>query len=117
MDMNIVYIGGALILAVMLFRRFFGGRASPKAVKAKIEAGATVIDVRSPGEFASGAYPNAKNIPLDRLTLRVKALGAKDGPIVVYCASGSRSAQAAAILRGAGFTDVLDAGGLSSMSR
>jgi len=35
----------------------------------------------------------------------------------VYCASGGRSAQAAALLRNAGFTNVTDAGGLANMPR
>lgn len=117
MDMNMLYIGGAVILAIFLFRRVSGGRAKASMVLSKIQAGASVIDVRSPREFSSGAYPKARNIPLDSLSGRLTKLGAKDRPIVVYCASGSRSAQAASILRAAGFTDVLNAGGLSAMPR
>jgi hypothetical protein len=41
----------------------------------------------------------------------------KDKPIVLYCASGARSAQAARILKRAGFTDVINAGSLVSMPR
>ena len=37
--------------------------------------------------------------------------------VVVYCASGARSAQAASILKAAGFTDVTNAGGLANMPR
>ena len=82
----------------------------------KIRAGARIIDVRTPGEFSGSSYPRAKNIPLDVLPSRMADLP-KDKPIVLYCASGARSARAARLLRQAGFTDVINAGGLGSMPR
>ncbi len=87
------------------------------SISAKIKAGARVIDVRTPDEFADGAYPRAVNIPLSVLPARMPELGPKDGPIVLYCASGARSAQAARLLKQAGFTDVVNAGGLDDMPR
>jgi len=95
MDANIgwVFLGG---IALIYAWRFIGpGRpASADAVREKIAAGATIIDVRTAGEYSSGAYPKARNIPLDAIESKIAKLGAKDAPIVVYCASGSRSAQA-----------------------
>jgi len=85
------------------------------SVKAMIDGGARVVDVRTPDEFADGAYPGAVNIPLASLASRAGELGPKDGPIVLYCASGARSAQAARLLKQAGFTNVVNAGGLSDM--
>lgn len=84
-------------------------------VKSMIEAGAKVIDVRTPEEFADGAYPGAVNIPLSTLAARLGEIGPKDGAVVLYCASGARSAQAARVLSQAGFANVLNAGGLSDM--
>ena len=84
-------------------------------VLAKIQAGAAIIDVRSPDEFADGAYPKAKNIHVNSLPNRVSEVGPKDKPVVVYCASGGRSAVAAQILKANGFTDVTNAGGLEDM--
>ncbi len=84
-------------------------------IKEKIKAGARVIDVRSPGEFRDGAYPGAVNIPLATLPARMMELEPKDKPIVLYCASGARSGQAARILKQAGFADVVNAGGLDDM--
>jgi phage shock protein E len=84
-------------------------------VKEMIKAGARIIDVRSPGEFADGAYPGAVNIPLNALGARLEELGPKDKPIVLYCASGARSAQAARLLKQAGFAAVVNAGGLDDM--
>lgn len=84
-------------------------------ILAKIKAGAAVIDVRSPDEFADGAYPGARNIPVNSLPNRVGEVGPKDKPVVVYCASGGRSAVAQQILKANGFVDVTNAGGLEDM--
>jgi phage shock protein E len=84
-------------------------------IKEKLKAGAKIVDVRTTGEFEDGAYPGAVNIPLGALPTRLGELGPKDGPIVLYCASGARSAQAARLLKQAGFTDVVNAGGLEDM--
>lgn len=118
MDSNIGWLVMAGIALLYVWRFLGPGRAaSSKVVRAKLEAGATVIDVRTPGEFASGAYPKARNFPLDTLGAKLQKLGPKDAPVIVYCASGSRSAQAARILKAAGFTDVTNAGGLHSLPR
>ncbi len=71
--------------------------------------GARLIDVRSPGEFASGHVDGAKNIPVGDLDRRTKELQ-KDRPIILYCASGARSAMAKRTLKGAGFTHVYNLG-------
>ena len=86
-------------------------------VKDKIKAGAKIIDVRTPGEFADEAYPGAVNIPLNVLPAKLEEIGPKHEPIVLYCASGARSAQAARLLKQAGFVDVVNAGGLDDMPR
>jgi rhodanese-related sulfurtransferase len=67
------------------------------------ERGARIIDVREPTEFAGGHLPGAVNIPLADLTL-LPELSAT--PVVVVCASGGRSARAAALLEGAGHLEV-----------
>lgn len=84
------------------------------AVLDRIRAGATVVDVRSPEEFADGAYPGALNIPVQELGRRAGEIP-KDRPVVVYCASGARSAFAARVLKASGWTDVVNGGGLDDM--
>jgi phage shock protein E len=83
----------------------------------KIKAGARIVDVRTPEEFADEAYPGARNIPLAALQARMNELEPKDRAIVLYCASGARSAHAARILKQAGFADVINAGGIDDMPR
>ncbi|WKD36642.1 rhodanese-like domain-containing protein [Streptomyces xanthophaeus] len=64
----------------------------------------TVVDVRTPGEFASGHLPDAVNVPLDRLTRSLPELrrAAESRPLLVVCASGARSASAAETLASGG---------------
>ncbi len=77
-----------------------------------------VIDVRSFVEFWLGHLDGATNIPVDRLPRDLDAKGLKkDSRILVYCASGGRSAQAAAVLAAAGYTRVMDGGGMSQAQR
>ena len=83
-------------------------------VRQKIDAGATIIDVRTPEEFRDGAYPGAVNIPVSSLGAHLAEIP-KEKPVVLYCASGARSASAARAMRQAGFADVVNAGGLSDM--
>jgi phage shock protein E len=107
----------AAAAAYVVLPRFLGGRkVSSDVVKTKLAAGALVVDVRTPQEFGTGAFPGAVNIPVQALAARMRELPA-DRPIVVYCASGIRSASAAAALKRAGFKDVVNAGGLGSMPR
>lgn len=111
-----------------LLRRLFGSIAGAAAVIGavacgassdvqELPAGALIVDVRSASEFAAGHFPGAVNIPLDALTGRTAELGAKDGPIVVYCRSGRRSALAKAQLEKAGFSAVTNGGSLDAMLR
>jgi rhodanese-related sulfurtransferase/glyoxylase-like metal-dependent hydrolase (beta-lactamase superfamily II) len=72
--------------------------------------GATLLDVREPFEFVSGHVPGALNIPLGQLAAGHTALEARR-EIVVICASGSRSALAAQLLRRAGFATVSNVAG------
>ncbi len=111
-----LWVAGAVV-ALFIIRRLLGGRrVSSDVVLQKIRDGATIVDVRTPGEFQGGAYPGAVNIPVQELDRRLGELR-KDRPIVVYCASGMRSASAERLLRARGFADVVNGGGLFQMPR
>jgi rhodanese-related sulfurtransferase len=86
------------------------------ATKAKDENSLLVIDVRTAEEFEDGAYPDAINIPLDELTQRLEEMGNNMArEIVVYCASGARSAYAQRLLMQMGYSNVKNGGGLGAM--
>lgn len=75
-----------------------------------IKNGATVVDVRSRGEFAGGHAKGAVNIPLDQLNSNLRRFKSKDQVIITCCASGMRSSSAKQILKQAGFVNVHNAG-------
>ncbi len=75
---------------------------TPHEAQTWVQAGAHVVDVREPYEYAMGHVPGAVNIPLGRFTAEVGKLP-KDRKLVVVCASGGRSSQAAEYLVGHGF--------------
>lgn len=110
----IVLLAAAAAALVVARRIRGGGRVSSNEVLRRIEAGASIVDVRNPDEFSGGAYPGAINIPLPSLAGRLGEIP-RDRPVVLYCRSGARSGVAAQMLRAAGFGDVLNAGGLSDM--
>lgn len=76
----------------------------------------TVIDVRTPGEYATGHVPGAHNIPLDRLDQAYPALSeaARRGRLLMVCASGARSERACVQLAGAGIPAATLQGGTSA---
>ncbi len=93
------------LLAFLWFR---GRGASPDQLKALLARNAQRVDVRTAAEFAGGHAPNTVNIPLDQLSGRSGELD-KGRPVILCCASGSRSAMATSLLKGQGF-EAMNAG-------
>lgn len=114
-----------LVLAAALVAAGCGGSASPApaatargqqpaALPAEVsvaeaarlrDAGAFVLDVREPAEWAEVHIPGATLIPLGQLPGRLAEVP-RDRQVVVYCRTGNRSAQGRSILVGAGFPSV-----------
>lgn len=116
--MTTILVAIVLVVAFILITKVSQGASGANLgnAKEKIKQGALVLDVRTPGEYQSGHYTKAVNIPVQELQARLAEVGNdKKRPVVVYCASGMRSAQAARILTAAGFTDVTNAGGLRNL--
>ena len=67
-----------------------------------IKKGATIIDVRSKGEFQGGHLKGSINIPLKNLSDNISKIK-KDKPVITCCASGARSGAAKSILKANGF--------------
>lgn len=86
---------------------------SGRAARALVADGAVLLDVRSGFEYAASHLDGAINIPVDELAARVRELDPAT-PVVVYCLSGHRSAEAGRILSGAGRRDVYDLGSLAN---
>jgi rhodanese-related sulfurtransferase len=89
---------------------------SPTEGAALLEArgdAVTLIDVRTPAEYAEGHLAGATLLDIQDPSFeeRLSEL-APDGAYVVYCRSGNRSAAAVEAMRQAGFREVYDLGGI-----
>jgi glyoxylase-like metal-dependent hydrolase (beta-lactamase superfamily II)/rhodanese-related sulfurtransferase len=85
-------------------------RLTAAAVDALIQADSAqvqLVDLRNPGELTAGHIAGAHHVPLPALRRRLAEVR-RDGPVVLYCASGWRSGVAASYLRSQGYSDVSD---------
>jgi len=91
-----------------IFKTLFS-QGDSQGLRDALQKKAFLVDVRTPGEFASGSVPGAVNIPLDRVEQSLDQFKGK-GPVVVFCRSGMRSSQAKDILVRNGYKDVVNGG-------
>jgi adenylyltransferase/sulfurtransferase len=91
-----------------------GSTISVKDLKAMMDRGEDflLVDVREPNEYEIVAIPGSVLIPKGEF-LSGEALGKlpQDKQVVLHCKSGARSAEALAVLKGAGFSDAVHVGG------
>ena len=73
------------------------------------QQGALLVDVRSAGEFATANAPGTVNIPLGELGQRLSEIP-KSAPVVLCCASGTRSGMAKMVLKKNGYQAVYNIG-------
>jgi rhodanese-related sulfurtransferase len=108
-----VVVGIALVGIVYLTTRPAGGSAkglvnvdASKVESLLAEGGSLhVVDVRTAGEFSGGHLKGAENVPVDQLSSAAAGWD-KAQPLLVYCASGSRSASAVQQLQQMGFQTI-----------
>ena len=92
------------------------GSIEPRALQARVEAGRTptILDVRTPAEFAQGHIPGATNIPHTELAARLSELDSKR-EVALYCMVGPRARLGEQTLREAGYERVIHIeGGLAA---
>ncbi len=117
---NIILIAVAFVSGAMLIWPAVRGRASGptlstlQATQLMNSRNPQVIDLRNPEEFAKGSLPNARNVPVDKLSARLNELK-KDKPVLLVCATGTTAGKTAGLLRSQGFGDVyVLAGGMAA---
>jgi phage shock protein E len=104
----------ALVLGMVAFYwTTFAGKTPGEDARRLVAAGATLVDVRTPAEFAQGHVEGALNVPLGQLEGRLSDLGERSHPVVLYCRSGNRSGQAKRLLERNGFSEVHDVGAMT----
>lgn len=66
------------------------------------EGKGSIVDVRTPAEFAGGHVAGSINLPLQEITARIDELKQLKLPLILCCASGNRSRQAERFLAAQG---------------
>lgn len=93
-------------------KRGFKGVSTMQATTLSNHSNALFLDVREIGEYRQGHLLEALHIPLSQLPNQLTKLEAhKERPIIAYCQSGARSAQACEILAKAGFPTLYNLNG------
>lgn len=116
---------GLIALAIVGFVVLSPGGSSPSSsgsvqyatVQTEIAEGAVFYDVRTPQEYQAGRFSDAQNLPLQDIQAGALPGVDKSTRVYLHCQSGNRSAQATSLLEDAGFTDVVDLGGLQDVER
>lgn len=115
--MKRLLLAPVLLLGVLGLVLGLTGCASDESeIQRLIEGDATVVDVRTPQEYAAGHVEGAINLDLsaDDFRDRVDELP-RDTYYVVYCESGARATRAISVMRGMGFGSVVNAGGYDAL--
>ena len=81
------------VVAAFILKRLLTTLSAKRKIPALLKEGAQIVDVRSPGEFATGHAAGSRNIPLGDLERGAKDLDSKRW-VIVCCASGTRSGTA-----------------------
>jgi molybdopterin/thiamine biosynthesis adenylyltransferase/rhodanese-related sulfurtransferase len=72
----------------------------PSEVKELLQEGVAIVDLRETDEISSGLLPGAKHVPRGYLESRIEAIVPdREAHVILYCASGNRSAYGARTLR------------------
>jgi phage shock protein E len=109
MNWTTILVFAAIVIVVFMIKK--SGQISAKDALDKLQNGALVIDVRTPGEFSSGHLASAINIPLDEIETALPKLAKdKNQMLLLHCASGMRSGMAKSKLNGMGYTNAYNLG-------
>ena len=116
--------GTAIVLVLVIVNELrlkgqAGTSLSPNDAIRLINQGARVLDVRNAEQFAQGHLQGARHVSADAMGETVEKLKKNTSkPVLTYCDTGTVSARATAVLRGAGFDHAFSLrGGLTEWKR
>jgi rhodanese-related sulfurtransferase len=99
----------AVVAAFLIMKRL--NQINPETARAWLDKGALVVDVRSEAEYRERHLPKAINIPLNRLSDEIGRYATnKEQPLLLHCASGTRSGMGASTLKRMGYVNVSNLG-------
>lgn len=96
-------------LLLWLGYKWWNAKRVKALLPALMQQGAILVDVRSAAEFAAGHAPGTVNIPLGEIGSRLNELP-HSVPVVLCCASGTRSGMAKMMLKKHGHPQVFNIG-------
>lgn len=92
-------------LAIQTVCRAMTGTLSAERAEDLLACGGQLLDIRPPADFRRHCLPGALNIPVDTLCYEHRRLNSRR-PVIVYGTSEVRSARAARLLAGKGFSRI-----------
>ena len=113
MDMALALVTVLVVVSVALLIKWQS--EAKQRLQVFLARNPKLVDVRTGPEFASEHIGGAVNIPVDELASRIEELGLHGTPIGLYCKSGARASVAELTLIAAGFTNVMNLGGISAV--
>lgn len=107
----IFILAGAAGLGLMATRLTAAAELGPDEARAKLQAGAKLVDVRTVQEFREKNLPGAVNVPVDQIKTGITNVTMdKSQVILLHCRSGRRSGIAETQLRALGYTNAFNLG-------
>lgn len=107
----IFILAGAAGLGLMATRLTAAAELGPDEARAKLQAGAKLVDVRTVQEFREKNLPGAVNVPVDQIKTGITNVTMdKSQVILLHCRSGRRSGIAETELRALGYTNAFNLG-------
>jgi rhodanese-related sulfurtransferase len=106
----IAAVSGGMLLWPLINKATAGAQLDTLAATRLMNDGAVVVDVRDSAEFSAGHLTGAKHIPVGDIAQRISDIPAGK-PVLVYCATGTRSGKAASALKKAGRDQIFNLNG------
>jgi rhodanese-related sulfurtransferase len=106
----IAAVSGGMLLWPLINKATSGAQLDTLAATRLMNDGAVVVDVRESAEFSAGHLSGAKHIPVGDIAQRISDIPAGK-PVLVYCATGTRSGKAASALKKAGRDQIFNLNG------
>lgn len=115
--MKYIVITAVIVLGLVGALAYRAVTTSPSDNTKQLAEKTVVIDVRTAEEFIASHVDGATLFPVEDMETGKMPEIAKDTPIAVYCRSGNRAGQAVKLMQNAGFTNVINIGGLDDVEQ
>lgn len=109
----VIGLGGLFFISNKGSKQETASAVTIQTIKADVANGAQFIDIRTAEEYADGHIDGAKNVTLQDIQDGKMPAADKTKTIYVYCQTGTRSKQAAFVLKNLGYQNIVDLGAIA----